>query len=43
MIAALHSHTHPTCLRFWGSRSHEESKWCNYVIVEADTDNHLHL
>ena len=43
MKAALHSHTHPTCLRFWDSRSHVESKWCNYIIVEADTDSHLHL
>jgi hypothetical protein len=29
MLAALHSYTHPTSLRFWGSGSLVESKWCN--------------
>ncbi len=33
MVAALHSYTHPTLLRFWGSGSLVESKWCDYVMV----------
>ncbi len=37
MVAALHSFTHPTWLRFWGSGSLVESKWCHYVKVEADS------
>ncbi len=37
MVAALHSYTHPTWLRFWGSGSLAESKWCHYVTVEADS------
>jgi hypothetical protein len=41
MVAALHSYTHPTCLRFWGSGSLVESKWCHYVMFE--TDSHLKL
>ncbi len=42
MVAAfLHSYTHPTLLRFWGSGSLDESKWCDYVMVEADS--HLKL
>ncbi len=41
MVAALHSYTHPTLLRFWGSESLVESKLCDYVIVEADS--HLKL
>ncbi len=41
MVAALHSFTHPTWHRFWGSGSPVESKWCEYVIVEAD--GHLKL
>ena len=40
-VAALHSYTHLTCLRFWGSGSLVESKWCHYVMVEADS--HLKL
>ncbi len=40
-VSALHSYTHPTCLRFWGSGSLVESKWCDYVIVEAAS--HLKL
>ncbi len=40
-VAALHSYTHPTWLRFWGSASLVESKWCDYVMVEADS--HLKL
>ncbi len=41
MIAALHSFTHPTWHRFWGSGSLVESKYCDYVMVE--TDSHLKL
>ncbi len=40
-VAALHSFTHPTWLRFWGSGSLVKSKWCDYVMVEADS--HLKL
>ncbi len=37
-ISALHSYTHPTSLhRFWGSGSLVESKWCDCVMVEADS------
>ncbi len=41
MVAALHRYTHPTWLRFWGSGSLVESKWCTDVKVDADT--HLKL
>ncbi len=41
MVAALHSYTHPNWLRFWGSGSLVESKWCDYVMFEADS--HLKL
>jgi hypothetical protein len=34
-VAALHSYTHLSWLRFWGSGSLVESKWCHYVMVEA--------
>ncbi len=41
-VSALHSYTHPTFkLRFWSSGSLVESKWCDYVMVEADS--HLKL
>ncbi len=41
-ISALQSYTHPTSwLRFWDSGSLVESKWCDYVMVEADS--HLKL
>ncbi len=40
-VSALHSYTHPTWVRFWGSGSLVESKWCDYVMVEADS--HLKL
>jgi hypothetical protein len=36
-VAALHSFTHPTWLRFWGTWSLVESKWCIFVMVEADS------
>ncbi len=41
MVAALHSFTHPTWSRFLGSRSLAESKYCDYVMVDAD--DHLKL
>jgi hypothetical protein len=41
MVAALHSYTHPTWLRFWDSKSLVESKPCGYVMFEADS--HLKL
>ena len=41
MVAALHSYANTTWLRFLGSGSHLESKWCHYVMV--DTDTHLKL
>ncbi len=41
MVAALHSYTHRTWLIFRGSGSLVESKWCHYVMVEADS--HLKL
>ncbi len=40
-VAALHSFTHPTWLRFWGTWSLVESKRCDYVMVDADS--HLKL
>ncbi len=41
MVAALHIYTHPTWLRFGGAGSLIESKWCEYVMVEAES--HLKL
>jgi hypothetical protein len=41
IVAALHSYTHPTWLRCWGSGSLVESKWCHYVMVEADSHTKL--
>jgi hypothetical protein len=38
VVAAFHSYTHPTQLRFWGSGSLVESKWCHYVMVEAGSN-----
>jgi len=40
-LSALHSYTHPTWLRFWGSRSLVKAKLCDYVMLEADS--HLKL
>ncbi len=40
-VSALHIYTHPSWLRFWGSGSLVESKWCDYVMVDAD--DHLKL
>jgi hypothetical protein len=42
MVAALHSYTYPNSLRFWGSGSLVELKWCDYVMVEADSHLKLH-
>jgi hypothetical protein len=41
MVAASHSYTHPSWLRFCGSWSLVESTWCNYIVVEANS--HLKL
>jgi hypothetical protein len=43
MVAVLHSYTHPTWLRFWGSGSLVESKRCHDVMVEADSNLKLIL
>ena len=41
-VTVLNSYTHPTWLIFWGpSVSLVDSKWCDYVMVEADI--HLKL
>ncbi len=40
-VAALHSPTHPTWLRFWGTWTFVELKWCICVMVDADS--HLKL
>ncbi len=40
-VSTLHSYTHPTWLRFWGSGLLVESKWWDYVMVEANS--HLEL
>jgi hypothetical protein len=40
-VTVLHSYTHPTWLIFWGpsvSLVLVDSKWCDYVMVEADRD-----
>jgi hypothetical protein len=41
IAAALHRYTHPTRISVWGSGSLLESRWCQYVVVEAD--RHLKL
>jgi hypothetical protein len=41
MVGAIHSYTHTTWLRLWDHVSLVESKWCHYVMVEADS--HLKL
>ncbi len=33
LVAALHNFTHSTRLRFWGSGSLVESKWCHYIPI----------
>jgi len=40
-VAAWNSYTHPTWLRFWGFGLLVESKWCQYIVVKADS--HLKL
>ncbi len=37
MAVASNSHSHTTWLRFWGSGSLVEPKWCRNIIVEADS------
>ncbi len=37
-VSALHSHTHTTWVRFRGSGSLVESKWCDYVMVKTDSN-----
>ncbi len=37
IAVASNSYTNTTWLRFWGSGSLVESKWCHYVMVEADS------
>ena len=39
--AALQRFTHTTWIRFWGSGSLLEAKWCHYIMVEAE--DHLKL
>ncbi len=41
MAVVSNSYTLNTCVRFWGSGSLVESKWCHSVMVEADS--HLKL
>ncbi len=41
MVAALNTCRPPSWLKFWGSGSLVESKWCDYIMVEADS--HLKL
>ena len=41
MAVALNSYTRTNWVRFWGSVSLAESKWCHYVIIEGDS--HLKL
>ncbi len=41
MAVASNSYTNTTWVRFWGTGSLVESKWCHYVMVEADS--HLKL
>ncbi len=36
MAVASNSYTHTTRVRFWCSGSLVESKWCHYIMVEAD-------
>ena len=43
MVKALHSYNHTTWLRFWGTGSLVESKWCHYVKAEADSQLKLFI
>ncbi len=38
---AIHSYTHTTWVRLWGSGPLVESKWCHYIMIKADS--HLKL
>ncbi len=42
-VSPLHRYTHPTWHRFWGSGSLGESKWCDYVMFESDSQLKLLL
>ncbi len=37
MALASNRYNHTTRVRFWGSGSLVESKWCHYIMVEADS------
>ncbi len=37
LAVTSNSHTHITWLIIWGSGSLVESKWCHYMMVEADS------
>jgi hypothetical protein len=43
MALASNSSTYTTWVRFWGSGSLVESKWCHYITVEADSQLKLLL
>ncbi len=36
-VAALKSYSHTNLLRFWGFGSLVESKWCHYIMFEAES------
>ncbi len=38
MVAALHSYTHTTWLKFGGSESLVESNCCQYILIETDSN-----
>jgi hypothetical protein len=42
-VKALHSYNHTTWLRFWCTGSLVESKWCHYVMAEADSQLKLFI
>ena len=36
-VAALNRYAHMTWLRFWGSGSYVDLKWCHFVMIDADS------
>ncbi len=42
MAVASNSYAHTTWVRFCGYGSLVESKWCHYIMVEADSQLKLH-
>ena len=43
MAVVSNTYTHTNWVRFWGSGSLlVESKWCHYIMVEADSQLKLH-